>query len=409
MTGFVVYFFLFLALYFEVFFVLAFFGREARKRREPRSITYFPSVSVIVPCHNEETTVGATIVSLLALEYPKDKLKLILVDDGSTDKTLAVLNEYANNPQIRILSKEKGGKHTAMNAAIALADTELIGCLDADSFVDVGALREVVSHFNEDRIAAVTSAISIYEPKSPLELMQHVEFLLGIMLRHVLGALNGIYVTPGPLTIFRKKALDAVGSFKHAHNTEDMEMALRLQKGGWKIQNAPQARVYTKAPKTVLALIKQRTRWTTGFLRNTIDYREFLGNRRYRILGMVILPLGIISIYSGIVLTSLAWIEAGTAFMNFLIRASAVPLSFLFRLPPLDWFFAPTSTLGLLSLVAVAIMLTCAYLGALISGTKSRFGPSIFWYVILYCLIAPFWMVRSVVDVAFGVRRSWHS
>ncbi len=410
MGGVVVYVLLFLALYFEVFFVLAFFEGAARARRRVAPGAASPSVSILIPCHNEERTVGKTVESVLLLDYPQDSLKVVLIDDGSTDGTEAVLERLQKkDSRVSVITKQKGGKHTALNAALQVADTEFVACLDADSFVEPDALKEAMGHFDDARAGAVTSAISVYEPKSPLERMQHVEYLLGIMLRHVLAALNGIYVTPGPLTVFRKQALDDVGHFRAGHNTEDMEMALRLQKGGWRIGNAPRARVYTKAPKTVSSLIRQRTRWTTGFLRNSFDYKELIGNPRHGVLGLVILPLGIFSIYSGLVLFSLVWSEAGLNFWRFFVEASEVPFSFTFRAPSFDWFFAPVSTLALVSFVAVALMLACAYVGAAISRTKSRFGVSVFWYVLLYCLIAPFWMIRSVADVALGIRRPWHS
>src|SRR5581483_1735742 len=159
--------FIFLGLYFEVFLLVTFLSAPTRVRRERPASTKTPKVAIIVPCWNEESTVGGTVESLLALDYPKDKLQIILVNDGSTDNTQAVMDSFASNPQITVIHKENGGKHTAINAGIEIAqDAEFVGCLDADSFVAPDALREIVSCFDNPRVAAATPAMSVYNPRT---------------------------------------------------------------------------------------------------------------------------------------------------------------------------------------------------------------------------------------------------
>lgn len=407
MFVFVVYSFLFLALFFEVFLVITFFDTDARRRRTLPFGSTFPSVSIIVPCHNEEKTIGGTSDSLLALEYPKEKLTIVLVDDGSTDTTALVMERYRHMPNVRIIMKENGGKHTALNAGIAATDSEFVGCLDADSFVAPEALKHVMANFDHREIGAVTASMSIYAPKKIIERMQQAEYLFGIALRHILATLNGLYVTPGPFTVYRRKMFETIGLFRTAHNTEDMEIAMRMQKMGWKIQNAPQARVYTKAPETLRGLVKQRTRWTTGFIRNGFDYRILFGNPRYGALGLIVLPLAVVAIYLKVLLFPITWFHIGKSLWRIAERVSAVPLSFSFRLHPVDWFFAPVNTLSLLSLLTLAITIVLMLVGARISRTRTQLGPSIFWYLALYGTIAPVWIVRSLADVALGIRREW--
>ena len=407
MTEVIVYVFLFLALFFEVFIVLSFFEKDARRRRHITTHTTYPSVSIIVPCFNEEDTVAATVESLLNLEYPKEKITLVLVNDGSTDNTRAVVDQYKDHPQVKLIHKENGGKHTALNAGIQETKSSLVGCLDADSFVEPDALLRIVPQFDNERIGAVTASISVYTPRTILEHMQQAEYLFGAMLRHVLATVNGLHVTPGPFTIFRRNVFQEVGLFRAAHNTEDMEIALRMQKGGWRIQNAPRARVYTKVPKTVHGLIKQRVRWTTGFLRNSIDYRELFGNPRYGVLGLMVLPLAVLSVFSGITLFLFFLFQTSISLWKFFIRASEVPLSFTFQLPSFDVFFIPTNTLVFLAPAATAIALALIVGGARISKTKTRIGFQLIWYSILFSIIAPLWLMRAVIDVLLGVRRSW--
>ncbi len=222
---FIAYPFLFIAIYFEVFLLLTFLGSHGRKSRARALATHTPRVAIIVPCWNEETTIAGTVHSLLSLEYPADRLQIILVDDGSTDGTPEAMRAFENESRVVILRKENGGKHTAINAGIALAsEADIIGCLDADSFVAPGALREMIAYFDDPKVAAVTPAMSVFNPTTMLERMQNAEYIFGIGWRHALALVNGIFVTPGPFSMYRKSVVDELGGFRYAHQAEDMEM-----------------------------------------------------------------------------------------------------------------------------------------------------------------------------------------
>ena len=124
---FLAYPFIFAAIYFEAFFLVTFLSAPARESRARRASKSTPAVAMIVPCYNEETTVGGTVESLLALDYPTDRLSIILVNDGSTDNTRAIMDTFAGNPQIQIIHKENGGKHSAINAGIELSGQMIKG------------------------------------------------------------------------------------------------------------------------------------------------------------------------------------------------------------------------------------------------------------------------------------------
>jgi len=408
MTETILYITLFLALYFQVFSLLTYLSRDARERRQkPCATCNFPLVAVIVPCWNEETTVGGTVQSLLALDYPKDKLEILLINDGSTDGTKAVMDAFADHPQITVIHKENGGKHSAVNLGIERTNAEFIGCLDADSFVHPGALKEIIPHFDDSKVAAVTASMSVHNPRNPLERMQYAEYLAGIALRHILASVNGLYVTPGPFSFYRKSIIKAVGGFRFGHQTEDMEMAMRLQKHGYKIENAPRAQVYTKAPRTVWGLIKQRTRWTSGFMRNAYDYRGLIGNPRYGVLGMMVLPLGVLAIVAGLGLFTLTIIDTTRMVANFISTQGDVPIAYTFSIPEFDWFYIPITGILLLGIVGVGIVATTMTIGKRVSGVPGSLGSSIIWYVLLYSFISPFWLLRSTRDVVFSINRSW--
>lgn len=406
-----IYPFVFLALFFESFMLVTFLSRPARERRaESATLSEEMSrVAVIVPCWNEGTTVGGTVESLLALDYPQDKLSIILINDGSTDETGSIINSFAEHPQITALHKENGGKFTAMNLGIEhTKDAEFVGFLDADSFVAPDSLREIVSAFTEPDMMAVTASMSIHEPRTLLQRMQYAEYSLGITLRHVFASINGLYVTPGPFSFYRRSVFSTVGLFKHAHLAEDMEMAMRLQRAGFRIGNALRARVYTKGPSTLSKLLTQRVRWTTGFLRNTLfDYRDLIGNKKNAALGLMILPLGLLAIGGGIFLFIFALTKLISNLFHTLSVAQAAPLTYAFTWEPFSWFYLPITAITLIGLTLMTSTLTWMTVGKHLSKTPGRLIPNIIAYILLYGLVAPLWLIQSVSQVARGVHTAW--
>jgi cellulose synthase/poly-beta-1,6-N-acetylglucosamine synthase-like glycosyltransferase len=201
--------FLFLSLYFQVLLFESFFENHKKiKDEENFEIDTYPSVTVAVPCWNESKTVGKTLESLLALDYPKDRLKIWAVDDGSTDNTWEILQEYRDHPQIEIRTKENGGKHTVLNYVIANSTSEIFGCLDADSYVRPETLKNMVKAFLRDPEAmAVTPLMVVRDPENILQYMQTVEYNMGLIIKRILSSVGGIHVTPGPFSLNRASIL----------------------------------------------------------------------------------------------------------------------------------------------------------------------------------------------------------
>ncbi|MDP2648420.1 MAG: glycosyltransferase family 2 protein, partial [bacterium] len=300
---------LFFSLYFEVFLLVSFLERKFYKHAGARSFygtADMPSVAIVVPSYNEERTIESTLKSLAVLDYPKGKLEILVVDDGSTDGTGKVACAFAAQAgaavgqmpthRLTILHKENGGKHTAMNLALQHTNAELIGCLDADSVVAPDALLNVVHVFRDERVSAVTPGIHVREPSTLLQHMQNVEYRISIFSRFMLATLGSVFITPGPFSVFRSSVVRELGGWRYGHSTEDMEMALRMQLAGHLIANAPKAIVHTATPAHLRGLFRQRVRWTYGWLRNTLDYRSIIGNRKFGTLGLIVLPAALISI-----------------------------------------------------------------------------------------------------------------
>ena len=268
------YIFLFITLYFQIFLLISFFENKEEKIEKPLEDSDYLSVTIMVPCYNEESTVERTIKSLQELDYPIDKLNIMIIDDGSIDNTWNVVQQFRDDSRIILMQKEnEGSKFAALNFALAHIDTELVGVLDADSWVSKNALVEYMYFFRDKEVMATIPSMVIGEPNGILQKSQKAEYDLGLFARKAFSNINAIYITPGPFSVFRKYVFDTLGPYKEAHHTEDAEIALRMQKHHYKIAYSEKSVVYTIPPNKVKPLIKQRVRWVYGFIRNVIDYK----------------------------------------------------------------------------------------------------------------------------------------
>jgi cellulose synthase/poly-beta-1,6-N-acetylglucosamine synthase-like glycosyltransferase len=398
---------LFMGLYFEVFLLISFLDNRPHKKTKTLPARY-PSVAILVPCWNKGKTLGATVRSLLALDYPADKLSVLIIDDGSTDDTLEAAQEFAQHSQVRILAKEnEGSKFSALNFGLANTRSELVGCLDADSFVARDALIEMVKKFESDPgIMAVTPAMKVFEPKSLLERMQSVEYVFGVFYRKMFDNLSAITVLPGPFSFYRREVFEKLGGFRHAHHTEDMEMAFRLHLNRMRIANAHTAVVETKVPTTVGGLVRQRVRWSRGFLENSRDYWFMYFNPRFGHLGLFALPFGLLAFVGG--LYTAAWGAYGLA--KALIENSVdfwltgIPPQF--HLPRFEWFYLDTSMLSFIVIAVTGLTLVTIFMGSRIA--ESRISPrSLVTYFALFGLVAPLWLARSTWDTLRAKETGW--
>ena len=399
---------LFLTLYFEVFLLISFFEKRPRARSKDLPARY-PAVAVLVPCFNEERTIAGTLESLLALEYPAEKLEILVVDDGSRDNTGNIAQEFsAKHPKVKYFYKENGGKYTALNYGIERTDAELIGCLDADSFVEREALLEVVKRFNESpEIMAVVPAMKVHRPRRLLELMQSVEYTFGIFYKKMFDNLSAISVLPGPFSLYHRDVFIKIGMFRHAHNTEDMEIAFRMHAGGLKIVNAHTAHVYTTVPRTLRALIRQRARWSQGFLQNSRDYAHMYFNRKYGNFGLLVLPFGLAAFLAGLYTAAYALWSA----LEFAARraldywSTGVPL----EAPALErfgWFYLNTNTMMFVIATVLSLTIVAILLGGKIAGARHSL-KSFVAYFALFGFLAPLWLAKAAWGALLAKESVW--
>lgn len=371
---------------------------QSLRKKEPR-------VCIIIPCYNEAGTVAKTIESLLELDYPKKKLEIMVIDDGSTDDTYAVAKIFVKRG-VKVYKKKNGGKHTALNYALEKTNADFVGALDADSTVAPDALRKIVWYFQEKKVMAVTPSMKIDTPKGFLRRIQSIEFILGIYLRRVFADLGSQHVTPGPFTIYRKFFFEKYGYYRNAHRTEDIEIALRIQSHHYVIENATDAYVYTHGPDTWSDLYKQRLRWYYGFISNLWDYRR-LFSKEHGNLGLFILPMSIFSVaVMGLVLVY-TFTKMATALVQNVYQYWLIDFD-LWELLELnfDAFFITTSPTALLGILTLILGIFVIVVARFFAGEKKLLWSYVL-FALFYSWLYVFWWVNAFFHKVFKQEPLW--
>ena len=396
--------FAFVSLYMSFMFLLLWVRNRANLRTAP-VLAAWPSISILVPAYNEEKTIGVTLEALRGLDYPKDKIHLMVIDDGSTDRTSEVARRFDG---IRLIRKPNGGKASALNAGLAIVDSELVACVDSDSRPAPDALRKAIPFFADPKVAAVTTSIFVREPKNLVQRLQRIEYIMIVWARKLLEFLDSVYVTPGPLAIYRASVLREVGGFDEKNLTEDIEIAWRLLHAGYAIKMATDAEVDTVAPATFRNWWRQRLRWNIGGMQTTVKYRHALFRRGFGALGTFVIPffsasyllsmLGLfVSVY--IILKSLSDFAL---FSWAAIGAGASPLHYEFMLLP-DVFTIFGVLIFVISLVWIGITLKTVRKS--IGGLRGL--PDLLLYLALYITVFPINLLQASVRFIRGRDLSW--
>src|SRR5438477_7703051 len=249
-----------------------------------------PSVTVLIPAHNEERVIVQTITSVLASDL-KD-LRIIVVNDGSADRTGELLDEnFSRQPRVRIIHQVNRGKAAALNLAMSLADTDIVVTIDADTEIEPDAISKLVRHFSDPKVGAVAGNVKVGNRSRWLTRWQALEYITSQnMEKRAFDLLNCITVVPGALGAWRKKAIEAAGGITADTVAEDADLTIAIRRLGWRIGYDEQAIAWTEAPETAGALIRQRFRWTFGTLQSFWKHSDTLFRPKYGTLGWVALP-----------------------------------------------------------------------------------------------------------------------
>ena len=327
-----------------------------------------PGVSVIVPAYNEETVILESVTALLKLRYPRTEV--VVVDDGSRDRTVAILDEAFDlvperlpvsegieqegatietlrsrtNPGLVIVRKEGVGRRSdAVNAGLRVASNELVCMIDADSILDTDALLHVVQPFiDDDRVVAAGGVVlpsngalvrdgrivATRVPRSLVVRTQVLEYLRAFLVgRSGWSSLNGLLIISGAFGIFRRQVVVELGGLDAASLAEDADLVVGLHRmmrdrgEPFRVVFSPEPVCWTEVPGTVKVLRRQRERWSQGLGELLWKYRKMIGRPRYGVLGVITMPyfvlfeligpfvelLGIAVVALGLVTGALPW------------------------------------------------------------------------------------------------------
>ena|SRR3989344_8165078 len=368
-------------------------------------------VSIIIPAYNEEKSIERTIQSALSLHYPKNRLEIIVVDDGSKDKTFSLAKKFSSKV-VKVYSKKNGGKGSALNYGIDRAMGEIIVSMDADSFVQEDALKRMVVFFENPKVMAVTPSMGVYKPKGFLQRIQHIEYYMGVFLRKSFATVNAIHITPGAFSAYRKSFFQKYGGYDEGNITEDLEIALRIQSNNFIIENSPKSVVYTIAPSKFRELLVQRKRWYVGLIKNLIRYKSLFGFKRGP-LGSLVLPVAVSTVILSVILTGYSIIRGLREIKQELLSLQSVDFRFndVFELNSYlfsNFFFQLfSSKVFLLSFLFIFLLIF--YIS--FSRSQMKYSESIklnfLLFMFFYGFLFAFWWALSFIYFLFNKKVVW--
>jgi peptidoglycan-N-acetylglucosamine deacetylase len=249
-----------------------------------------PSVTVLIPAHNEESVIVQTVQSVLLSDYTN--MHVIVVDDGSADSTLELLQtNFGNNAYVQIIHQVNKGKAAALNNALSHAKTEIVVTIDADTEIEPDAIRNLLRHFSDPKVGAVAGNVKVGNRSSWLTRWQALEYITSQnMEKRAFDLLNCITVVPGALGAWRREAIEAAGGITADTVAEDADLTIAIRRLGWRVTYDEYAIAWTEAPETPGVLIRQRFRWTFGTLQSFWKHSGTLFRPKYGTLGWIALP-----------------------------------------------------------------------------------------------------------------------
>ena len=295
----IIYISIYIGLISTTFYALSFIAGQKKERllytdKELEKI----KVSVVIPAYNEEESIARTLKSILKTNYPN--FEIIVVDDGSKDRTLEIAKKF-EGAQVRVFTKKNSGKGAALNLGIKKAKGEIVFTMDADTTVHPDSMKKMVRYFKDKTVMSSTPAMVINNPETIWQRIQYMELAMGLFLRKSFAALRAVYVAPGAFAAYRKWFFDKYGGYDEHNITEDLEMGLRIQALGFHTENCPEAPAYTDGPRTFMALTRQRRRWYFGHIKNLWNYRRLI-SPKYGDMGAFVIPTSLLSTLLSIII-----------------------------------------------------------------------------------------------------------
>ncbi len=270
---------------------------------------YYPLVSVIIPAYNEEKVLGKTVKSVLRSQYRN--LEVIIIDDGSKDRTWEITKELRSDPRIRGLHQRNRGKSSAVNRGIKVSRGSIFISIDADTIFLPNTISKMVRFFHDPEIGGVAGVVKVGNVNSWITRWQALEYITSISIERASQAfMKSIVIAPGACSAWRKHAVKKAGGYSAATMAEDCDLTLAVHRAGYQIVQDMSAFAYTESPETLRDLAKQRFRWIFGTIQAFWKHRNMIFNYRYGWLGCFFIPKAILGIMMQLIFTPLLLLVA---------------------------------------------------------------------------------------------------
>lgn len=258
---------------------------DEAKKKSSRKKTVFeknlPTFSIVVPAKNEETVLHRLLNALMHQNYSREKVEVIVVEDGSTDATVDICQEYARKTQgwIRIVHAENSyGKPSALNRALKVCRGDIIAVFDADSIPEEDALLNAAKHFQDKSIVALQGRTLTVNSDVNM-LTKFISYEESVWYEGYLrgkDALNLFVHLKGSCQFIRRDMLESLGGWSEKHLSEDMEISARLTEKGCRIKYASDVRSWQESPESLTQMFRQRVRWFRGSMEVALRFGRLI-------------------------------------------------------------------------------------------------------------------------------------
>jgi hyaluronan synthase len=267
-----------------------------------------PTIAVVMPAFNEQDAVAESITSLLTVDYPREKLEIVVIDDGSTDDTLHEVERVAAGiDSVRVISfPENRGKRAAMAAGIRATSAEIVAFVDSDSALEPEALRRIVRGFAEPKVGAIAGHAEVQNSReSWIARMQAVRYFVAFRVCKAAESIFGaVTCCSGCFSAYRREAITPVlERWEHqrflgrpATYGDDRSLTNFVLRT-WDVRYDELARSRTIVPTTFHVFLRQQLRWKRSWTRESLIVGRFIWKRS---------PLASIWAYLGIILPLVA-------------------------------------------------------------------------------------------------------
>jgi len=385
-----------------LFIILSYYILLFVKQKKSKPIHKFSSITIIIPAHNEEEYIEEAINSVIEANF-NGKKQIIVVDDGSIDNTYDIALKFKSN-DVKIIRTKHSGKSSSINKALSYSKSDLVAIVDGDSYINKDALEIMKTELERKNIVAATGIVKVRNRKKFICMWIHIEQLYNSLMRLLFSKINANIVTPGPLSMYRRKEIMDLGGFSTKGFSEDMDITIRLIRKGYNIGFAEKAIAETNMPYDVKGFLRQRTRFARGIL--NIFKKHMQLNKT--IIDIYALPLFMFSYVQAVIMGSFIIYQIFSGYLTYFVSKGIyfdlTVLKFFFEWLSIvgfvRWFagvFSGETALTFVTIVGIVSTLLSypLFIIAIIKFEK-KFNV---WHLIPIFFMFPFWLLIMIIYI----------